>query len=86
MKELILKMMRSMPVREQRLLYRYAYILVIANKFRHSKKFEKEPFPPTSKLSARTREIMEYASESEMRKIYKMCKALYDRKKGGTEK
>lgn len=76
MKEYILQKMREMTIPNARKLYRYAYVLVIAQKHRRDPHFQKEPFPPVPQLRRRMEEILDAASEGEMCLIRKMAQVL----------
>ena len=85
MKNAILAVMPKMTVWEKRMLYRYAYIRIVAQKHRGDPNFEKEPFPPAQLLTSRVKVLLREAEDDDVRCVLKMMRVLVDARKNTKE-
>lgn len=82
----IVKLMKWMDLREQRLVYRFAYNIIEVPVRQKDPNFEKEPFPPANATIIRTARLLERATYQQAVKIASWQRKLFEARKKGSEK
>ena len=81
----IVKLMKWMTVREQRLVYRFAYNIIEVPVRQKDPNFEKEPFPPAEATIMRTERLLERATYQQAVKIASWQRRLFEARKKESE-
>jgi hypothetical protein len=82
----IVKLMKWMTVREQRLVYRLAYNIIEVPEQKKNPNFEKEPFPPAEATILRTERLLKRATYQQTVKIASWQRRLLEAREKDGEK